>query len=103
VKKQYGFLFLFYLLFSCKQEGSEPLFSLLSESQTGISFRNDLVYTEKINPYTFRNFYNGAGVAIGDINQDSLPDIFLLETSKATASTSIAVNSTLKTSRIRQA
>jgi hypothetical protein len=76
VKKQYGFLFLFYLLFSCKQEGSEPLFSLLSESQTGISFRNDLVYTEKINPYTFRNFYNGAGVAIGDINQDSLPDVF---------------------------
>ncbi len=76
MKKQYGFLFLFYLLFSCKQEGSEPLFSLLSESQTGISFRNDLVYTEKINPYTFRNFYNGAGVAIGDINQDSLPDIF---------------------------
>jgi hypothetical protein len=76
VKKQYGFLFLFYLLFSCKQEGSEPLFSLLSEGQTGISFRNDLVYTEKINPYTFRNFYNGAGVAIGDINQDSLPDIF---------------------------
>jgi len=76
VKKQYGFLFLFYLLFSCKQKGSEPLFSLLSESQTGISFRNDLVYTEKINPYTFRNFYNGAGVAIGDINQDSLPDIF---------------------------
>jgi hypothetical protein len=76
VKKQYGFLFLFYLLFSCKQEGSEPLFSLLSESQTGISFHNDLVYTEKINPYTFRNFYNGAGVAIGDINQDSLPDIF---------------------------
>jgi len=34
------------------------------------------MYTEKINPYTFRNFYNGAGVAIGDINQDSLPDIF---------------------------
>ena len=76
MKKQYGFLFLFYLLFSCKQEGSEPLFSLLSESQTGITFRNDLVYTEKINPYTFRNFYNGAGVAIGDINQDSLPDVF---------------------------
>jgi hypothetical protein len=76
VKKQYLFLFLFYLLFSCKQEGSDSLFSLLSESQTGISFRNDLVYTEQINPYTFRNFYNGAGVAIGDINQDSLPDIF---------------------------
>jgi len=77
VKKQYGILFLFYLLFSCKEEGSDPLFSLLSESQTGISFRNELTYNEKINPYTFRNFYNGAGVAIGDINQDGLPDIFL--------------------------
>lgn len=76
VKKQYFFLFLFYLLFSCKQEDTTSLFSLLPESQTGISFRNDLVYTEKVNPYTFRNFYNGAGVAIGDINQDSLPDIF---------------------------
>ncbi len=76
VKKQHLFLFIFYLLFSCKQEDANSLFSLLSESQTGISFRNDLVYTEKVNPYTFRNFYNGAGVAIGDLNQDSLPDIF---------------------------
>ncbi len=76
VKKQHLFFFFFYLLFSCKQENSQPIFSLLSERQTGVSFRNDLVYTEKINPYTFRNFYNGSGVAIGDINQDSLPDIF---------------------------
>lgn len=76
VKKNFFYLFLFYLLSSCQHQDSTPLFTLLSESQTGISFRNDLVYTEKINPYTFRNFYNGAGVAIGDINQDGLPDIF---------------------------
>ena len=76
VKNQHLCIFILCLLFSCKQEVSTPLFSLLSESQTGISFRNDLEYTEKLNPYTFRNFYNGAGVAIGDINQDSLPDIF---------------------------
>src|SRR5690606_11922279 len=38
--------------------------------------RNDLVSTERLNPYTYRNFYNGAGVAIGDINNDGLSDIF---------------------------
>lgn len=52
------------------------LFRLLSEKETGIEFRNDLTYTEKVNPYTFRNFYNGAGVALGDVNNDGLSDIF---------------------------
>src|SRR6185436_1273976 len=48
----------------------------LSGKQTGIEFSNDLIYTEEFNPYTFRNFFNGGGVAIGDINNDGLPDIF---------------------------
>lgn len=66
------------LLASCSQEKSKQksLFRLLSSKETGIDFRNDLSYTEKINPYTFRNFYNGAGVALADINQDGLLDIF---------------------------
>ncbi len=75
VKKSLLFFLTLTFLFSCNQKENLPLFSLLSDSQTGISFRNDLSYTEQINPYTFRNFYNGAGVAIGDINQDGLPDI----------------------------
>ncbi|MBB6325987.1 hypothetical protein FHS59_001615 [Algoriphagus iocasae] len=71
-------LFLCLVLISCSQDRKEStaLFQLLSASETGIDFRNDLSYTEKINPYTFRNFYNGAGVALGDINQDGLIDIY---------------------------
>ena len=44
--------------------------------QSGVDFHNDLHFTEQLNPYTYRNFYNGAGVAIGDINNDELQDIY---------------------------
>ncbi|MEN2283782.1 VCBS repeat-containing protein [Algoriphagus sp. SE2] len=72
-------LFLTIIFASCSNQDRKEitLFQLLSEEETGISFRNDLSYTEKVNPYTFRNFYNGAGVALADINQDGLIDIFL--------------------------
>lgn len=65
--------------FSCQKEekSHDALFQLLSEEESGITFRNDLTYTEKVNPYTFRNFYNGSGVALGDINNDGLTDVFL--------------------------
>ena len=48
----------------------------LDASKTGIDFRNDVAYNEEFNPYTFRNFYNGGGVAAGDVNNDGLPDLF---------------------------
>ena len=47
-----------------------------SGSETGILFENTLSYTEAFNPYTYRNFYNGGGVALGDINNDGLVDIY---------------------------
>ncbi|MEO6356246.1 MAG: VCBS repeat-containing protein, partial [Ferruginibacter sp.] len=52
------------------------LFNLVPSAITGINFSNDVKYTEELNAYTFRNFYNGGGVGIGDINNDGLPDIF---------------------------
>ncbi|ERM84920.1 hypothetical protein P872_22935 [Rhodonellum psychrophilum GCM71 = DSM 17998] len=66
------------LLISCskKAEKETVLFELMDKDWTGIEFKNDLKYTENFNPYLFRNFYNGAGVAIGDINNDGLVDIF---------------------------
>ncbi|WP_165929631.1 VCBS repeat-containing protein [Pseudocnuella soli] len=62
---------------SCNtKQHTAPLFSLLPAAKTGIDFVNNISYNEQFNPYTFRNFFNGGGVAIGDINGDSLPDIF---------------------------
>ena len=52
-----------------------PLFALQNDS-TGIFFDNSLTYTEEFNPYVYRNFYNGGGVAIGDIDNDGLEDIY---------------------------
>jgi hypothetical protein len=53
------------------------LFSRLPSSYTGVRFENRLVETKELNVFTYRNFYNGGGVAIGDLNGDSLPELLL--------------------------
>lgn len=54
----------------------EPLFIEISPSDSNIDFQNILTPTEEYNMYIFRNFYNGAGVAVGDLTGNGLPDIF---------------------------
>ena len=63
---------------SCTKESSGPpkLFTQLQSAQTGIEFSNNLEFDKKFNIYTYRNYYNGGGVALGDINNDELIDIY---------------------------
>lgn len=55
---------------------SNPGFVKLDASQTGIDFVNKISNKEDFNIFTYRNFYNGGGVGIGDINNDGLEDIY---------------------------
>ncbi len=67
------------LFINCSNKNSiseNVLFSKLETSQTGINFQNDVKSTEEMNVFKYRNFYNGGGVAIGDINNDGLPDVY---------------------------
>src|SRR5688572_33391129 len=53
------------------------LFTRLPSSYTGVRFTNRLADSPELNVFTYRNFYNGGGVAIGDLNGDSLPELVL--------------------------
>src|SRR5687767_11239094 len=61
----------------CDRESREPpLFNLLSADRTGVSFANTITTSDSLNVQTDVYVYNGAGVAVGDIDNDGLPDIF---------------------------
>ena len=53
------------------------LFTLLPSSYTGVQFENRLTETNDLNVFTYRNYYNGGGVGIGDLTGDGLPEIVL--------------------------
>ena len=57
--------------------GGQPLFTRLPSSQTGVRFENRLTDTRELNVFTYRNYYNGGGVALGDLTGDGLPELVL--------------------------
>ena len=74
-KKLFISILLWALIVGCRQQPEVvPLFELLDNS--GIKFENKVQDNDTINILNYRNFYNGGGVATGDINNDGLPDVF---------------------------
>lgn len=66
-------------LFSCdpaKKDTGPALFTLLSPEETGVNFTNQLTSTDEINILEYLYFYNGGGVAAGDIDGDGLIDLY---------------------------
>lgn len=68
-------LFLIFLS-GCQLREVNQKFELLNSDNTGVKFENRLEPTFRFNAYTFRNFYNGGAVALGDINNDGLVDLY---------------------------
>ena len=58
------------------QEDDIQLFKKLSASETGIEVNNEILENDALNYFSYEYIYNGGGVAIGDLNNDGLPDLF---------------------------
>ena len=70
-------LYILMLFSSCSSDFPEAaLFELADQNHTGITFNNVIQESDSLNILVNNYIYNGAGVAIGDFNKDSLPDIF---------------------------
>ena len=67
---------------SCRQNETESVFKQVPSSQTGIAFTNQLEEKPLFSILYYLYYYNGGGVATGDINNDGLTDIFFTANSK---------------------
>ena len=80
MSKSIVLLALLILIFTnCSKNNSEnkdALFTKLDPAITGINFVNEVKNGPEMNIFKYRNFYNGGGVAIGDINNDGLADVY---------------------------
>ena len=72
--KRIGLFFLLLTILSCNK--SKTLFQEVPVSKSGIQFINKLTYSDSLTVLDFEYMFNGAGVAILDINNDGLQDVF---------------------------
>jgi hypothetical protein len=69
-------------IIGCKHDNKveikkDTLFELIPQETSGLNFINNVTNDKGLNVFLYRNYYNGGGVAIGDINNDGLADVYL--------------------------
>lgn len=76
------FILIITLVFGCAEEEKLPIiksdlyFNSVSADSSGLSFKNELIQNDDINIIEYLYYYNGGGVALGDINNDGLEDVY---------------------------
>ena len=78
------FLALFVAIVACNQNDNKQ-FDMILSSESGIDFVNKVVDGDNANILDYMYFYNGGGVSVGDINNDSLPDLFFIANQQSNA------------------
>lgn len=75
--QRYVIFFCLSLIFGCSSDRKQSLkFELLPASATGIEFENTITENDSVNLFDYYYIYNGSGVAVGDVDNDGLPDLF---------------------------
>ena len=74
MKWHFYFLSIMIMMYSCQK--TKPTFVKLESSKTNITFSNKLHETHTYNYFTYPYMYLGGGVAVGDINNDGLEDLY---------------------------
>lgn len=70
------YVVLLLIMSSCANQETESPFLSIPSSQSNINFNNKVIDRPEFNILDYLYFYNGGGVATGDLNNDGLPDIF---------------------------